>query len=109
MPGASPAHAAPDPVRRGTLARMSHPQIPALDEAETFEQWRNLLAYHAPVPGQQEVYETNRRWFIELAEYLFNTLPPSEERRQTLRHLSFTLMLANQTVAVHAVTARPSQ
>lgn len=84
---------------------MSHEQ--QTPEPETFDHWRNLMVYHPPVPGQTEVYEENRRRFIELGEYLFETLPPSEERAQALRWLSFVLMLANQTVAVHSVTTTP--
>lgn len=87
---------------------MSYPQMPDT-ETQTRDQWRNLLAYHAPVPGQPEIYEENRRRFIEMMEYLYDTLPESPERTQTLRHLSFTLMLANQTVAVHGVTTEQSQ
>lgn len=82
---------------------MSYPQIP---EPETFEQWEKLNRYHPPIPGQQEIYEENRRRFTELSRYVFETLPPSEERKQTLRQLSFVLMMANQTVAVHSVVRK---
>lgn len=79
-----------------------------LPETETFDQWENRMAYHPPTDSQVRIYEENRRRFIELARYLFDTLPPSEERKRALWQLNEALKMANQTVAVvDVISARP--
>ena len=64
------------------------------------------MGYH-PVAssGQKQVYEANRSYFIQLANYLVTLGPDTREKSLALTALQEALMWANAHVACNAVGA----
>lgn len=67
---------------------------------------RRRLGYH-PVSGdaQRMHFEDNRRWFMELYDYLATTYEPSRELSLALTALQEAAMWANAHVACNGVGA----
>jgi len=64
----------------------------------------NAFTYHAPKPGQPEVYERIRAEAKELA-YIFEALcPDSRERSVAMTHLETAVFWANAAVARNSET-----
>jgi hypothetical protein len=63
----------------------------------------NNFTYHAPKPGQQEIYETIRAKGKDLADYLVNTLPDGAVRElsEALTCIETAVMHANAGEARH--------
>ncbi|MEK5415870.1 Acb2/Tad1 domain-containing protein [Paenibacillus sp. FSL L8-0708] len=66
---------------------MSNPQI------------ENNFSYHAPKPGQPEIYEEIRNKARELAELIDEKCPKSRESSLAMTNLEQSVMWANAAVA----------
>ncbi|ASA22328.1 DUF7681 family protein [Paenibacillus donghaensis] len=66
---------------------MSNPQI------------ENNFKYHAPKPGQPEIYEQIRNKAKELAELIDDLTPKSREQALAMTNLEQSVMWANAAVA----------
>lgn len=70
------------------------------------EECERRLGYHPTANDQQKaLYETNRRWFMELYDYLEKTYQPSRELSLALTELQSSMMWANAHVACNNVGA----
>lgn len=59
------------------------------------------FTYHAPKPGQQEVYTALRAKALELALLIARTTPPSREQSVALTQLETCVFWSNAAVARH--------
>ena len=67
------------------------------------------MSYH-PVAGeqQQQVYEANRSYFIQLADYITTLGPNTREKSLALTALQEALMWTNAHVACNGIGAEES-
>jgi hypothetical protein len=59
----------------------------------------NIYKYHAPKPGQAELYEAIRAKAKELATLIQATCPPGRERSVAFTELETAVMWANAAIA----------
>ena len=66
-----------------------------ISEAE-LENW---FQYHAPMPGQNELYTQIRSAGFELARVIIRCTPPSADQTAAVRKVREAVMVANQSIA----------
>lgn len=62
-------------------------------------QIENNFCYHAPKPGQPEIYQSIREKAKELAYLIENTCPASREKSVAVTHLETAVFWANAAIA----------
>jgi hypothetical protein len=60
----------------------------------------DVFSYHAPKPGQPEIYENIRRHGLALAEVILSSTKPCGDQQAALRLLRESVMTANAAVAL---------
>lgn len=65
------------------------------------EDLKNRFTYHAPGPGQPEIYAEIRRRALELAEHMDEVCPDSRELSLAITHLEQAVMWVNAGIARH--------
>lgn len=62
---------------------------------------KNRFTYHAPKPGQPEVYQEIRDNAYDLASLIDGRAPDSREKSLAITHLEEAVMWANAAIARH--------
>ncbi|MGG3278877.1 DUF7681 family protein [Paenibacillus solani] len=65
------------------------------------QQIENNFSYHAPTPGQPEVYQAIRKKAKELAYLIDELAPGSREKSLAMTNLEQSVFWANAAVARH--------
>lgn len=69
------------------------------------EEVRNYFIYHPPTEEQRFLYERVNAWFINMAEMIWEEIPPfnqsSPDKTVALRRLSDARMGVNMTIACY--------
>lgn len=65
------------------------------------EQIENNFTYHAPKPGQQEIYTALRAKAKELALLILDSTPESREQSVAITELETAVFWANAALARH--------
>ena len=60
-----------------------------------------IFTYHAPKPGQPEIYQDIRNLAKALATLIDQVAPESREKSLAITSLQQTVMWANASVAIH--------
>lgn len=61
----------------------------------------NLFTYHPPFGSQPDRYIEIRQMALEFALRLEELCPPSDERKEAIRHIDYAVMRANASIARH--------
>lgn len=67
----------------------------------TRDEIENIFSYHPPFTGQPERYIEIRQLAKEFALRLEELCPPSDERKDAIRHIDYAVMRANAAIARH--------
>jgi len=59
----------------------------------------NRFTFHAPKPGQPEIYQTLRAKALELATLINETCPDSREKSLAVTHVEEASLWANAAIA----------
>jgi hypothetical protein len=62
---------------------------------------KNRFTYHAPTPGQPEIYQSIREGARELATHIDGLAPDSREKSLAIKALEEAVMWANAAIARH--------
>jgi len=62
---------------------------------------KNRFTYHAPKPGQPEIYQSIREGARELAIHIDGLAPDSREKNLAIARLEEAVMWANAAIARH--------
>jgi hypothetical protein len=66
------------------------------------EEIENLFTFHPASPKQVKVYEDLRGMARAFAHLLDEVLPPSDEKKDAIKHLDYMVMRANAAIARHS-------
>ena len=65
----------------------------------TYLDLENRFTYHAPKPGQPEIYERIRSEALSYAALIYNYCPDSRERSLAITKLEEAVLWANASIA----------
>lgn len=88
----------PYPARKKSLFRKG---IISMDnrKKELLARIENDFKYHPPKNDQEQRYQENRNWFLELARHIIKTTPVSREQSLALTALEEAMFFANAAIA----------